>query len=58
MEKVLKERVAVIAREGCDGLQQLVEQQKTGVAKFNNDLETLQVELEKLERPCTEKRDN
>ncbi len=39
-------------------IQQLVEQQKTGVAKFNNDLETLQVELEKLERPCTEKRDN
>jgi hypothetical protein len=54
----LKERATVIAQEGCDGLQQLVEQQKAGIAKFNDDLETLQVELENLERPCKEKRDN
>ena len=45
------------AREGRDGLQQLAEQRKKEIAKFDKDLETLQTELENLE-PCTEKHDN
>lgn len=57
LEKVVKERITVIAHEGRDGLQQLAEQRKKEIAKFDKDLETLQTELENLE-PCTEKHDN
>ncbi|KAK2464209.1 hypothetical protein APHAL10511_003666 [Amanita phalloides] len=55
LERTMKDRVTVIAQEGCDGMRQLAYQRKQDIAKLDKDLETLQVELNTLERQLDKK---
>ncbi|KAF8623093.1 hypothetical protein AX15_006504 [Amanita polypyramis BW_CC] len=54
LEKAMKDRVTIIAEKGCEGLQQLAEQRREEIAKFDKDLEMLQAELNDLERQMHE----
>ncbi|KAF8635207.1 hypothetical protein AX17_003983 [Amanita inopinata Kibby_2008] len=55
LDKVMKERVTVVAESGCAGIQQLADQRMEEIANAAKELKTLQSELEKIEEGLRKK---